>query len=136
MSIAVLRAIHVSAVALSFAGFAARGLGSFREARWVRHRAARILPHVIDTVLLFSALSMLWVLRLSPTSAPWLEAKISGLVIYILLGSIALRAPRGGRPRRPLGLRVAAWLAALVVFAYIVSVAVTQNPLGILALRR
>ena len=119
--------LHQSAAALSISGFVARGLGSFAQAAWVRHRFARTAPHVVDTLLLLSALVMAWTLRATPSNAPWLVAKIAGLLLYIGLGMLALR------PGRPLALRIAAWVAALAVFGWIVSVALTKQPLGLLA---
>jgi uncharacterized membrane protein SirB2 len=126
MDYAALKLLHQSAVALSITGFAARGLGTFMHAGWVRGRAARTLPHGVDTVLLLSALAMAWMLRLTPGSAPWLGAKVAGLLLYIGLGLLALR------PGRPLGLRIGAWVAALMCFGWIVSVALSKNPLGAL----
>ena len=118
--------VHQSAVALSIASFFVRGAASLAGARWVNGRAARTLPHVVDTVLLVSALTLAWMLRLAPGNAPWLLAKIAGLVVYVALGVIALR------PGRPRAIRATAWVAALVVVAWIVSVAVTKRPLGFL----
>jgi uncharacterized membrane protein SirB2 len=120
--------LHQGAVALSITGFIARGLGAFAGAAWVRGRAARTVPHAVDTVLLGSALVLAWMLRLTPGAAPWLVAKIAGLLLYIGLGMLALR------PGRPLTLRIGAWLAALLCFGWIVSVALTKNPLGALRL--
>ena len=124
MDYAVVKLVHQSAVALSIGGFFVRGAASFAGAGWVGGRAARTLPHVVDTVLLASALMLAWMLRLTPGQAPWLLAKIVGLVVYIALGVIALR------PGRPRPVRAAAWVAALVVVAWIVSVALTKRPLG------
>ena len=124
----VVKTIHQGAVALSLAGFFARGLGSLRGAAWVRSRLAKTLPHVVDTVLLLSALTLAWMLRLTPMAAPWLMAKIVGLLIYIGLGVVALRS---GGPRT---VRATAWAAALATFGWIVSVALTKNPLGVLSL--
>jgi len=124
----VVKAIHQGAVALSLTGFFARGLGALRGAAWVRGRLAKTVPHVVDTVLLLSALTLAWMLRLTPASAPWLAAKIVGLVIYVGLGVIALK------PARPPRVRAAAWVAALATAGWIVSVAITKNPLGVLAL--
>jgi len=117
MDYASLKLIHQSAVVLSLSGFAVRGAASFAGAAWVRGRLARTLPHVVDTVLLASALWMAWLLRLTPGVAPWLAAKIAGLLLYIALGMLALK------PGRPLPLRIGAWLAALLTFGWIVSVA-------------
>jgi uncharacterized membrane protein SirB2 len=118
------KAVHMGAVVVSFTGFFARGIGMLRGAAWVRGRVARTLPHVVDTVLLASAIMLAWLLRLNPLEAGWLLAKIIGLLLYIALGMIAIR------PGRPPAVRGAAWVAALLVFAYIVSVAITKSPLG------
>lgn len=85
---------------------------------------AKTLPHMVDTVLLVSALVLVWVLRLSPASGSWLLAKMVGLVVYVGLGFVALR------PGRPAKLRATAWVAALATALWIVSVAVTKSPLG------
>lgn len=125
---ATLKTIHQTAVALSIAGFAARGLASLAGATWVKRRAAKTLPHLVDTVLLVSALALLAALRLSPLEAPWLIAKIAGLLVYIGLGIVALR------PGVPRPLRVTAWLGALGTVGWIVSVAVTKSAWGMLSL--
>ena len=122
-----LKAIHQAAVALSISGFFARGLGSLRGDAWVRGRIARTLPHVVDSVLLLSALLLAWTLKLTPVSAPWLAAKIVGLMVYIGLGVVALRP---GLSRTVRGM---AWGAALSTFGWIVSVAVAKNALGFLS---
>lgn len=124
MDYLVLKAVHVTAVGLSGAGFAARGLGHFTGARWVASREARTLPHLVDTVLLGSALALAWRLHISPLSAPWLLAKIAGLCAYIGLGMVALRFARTRRAR------IGAWLAALLAFGYIVTVAISKDPRG------
>jgi len=133
MIFSTLRLIHVSAVAVSFTGFVVRGLGRLRDSPWMRIRAVRILPHAVDTVLLLSAIGMLLQLHLSPAGAPWLQAKMTGLLVYIVLGSIALRPTRPGSASRPTAVRAAAWTGALLVFGYIVSVAVTRDPWGVLS---
>jgi len=124
MDYATVKAIHQTAVALSITGFVARGLGSLAGAAWVRRRAAKTWPHVVDSVLLLSALTLAWQLGLDPRSTPWLMAKIGGLVVYIGLGLVALR------PAWPLPVRAAAWLSALATFGYIVSVAISKDPAG------
>ena len=128
MDYAALKTLHLAAVALSITGFAARGAGALAGAGWVRSRVARTAPHVVDTVLLLSALALAWTLRLNPASTPWLLAKILALVAYIGLGAVALR------PGRPLAVRATAWALALLSVAYIVSVAITKDPAGFLRL--
>ncbi|MEP7297139.1 MAG: SirB2 family protein [Burkholderiales bacterium] len=127
MDYLVVKTIHQTAVALSLAGFLARGLGMLRGAAWVNDRLAKTAPHVVDTVLLLSALTLAWMLRINPLDAPWLMAKIIGLLVYIALGTLAMK------PGRPAGVRAVAGVAALLTAGWIVSVAITKNPLGIFA---
>ena len=127
MEYATLKLVHQGAVVLSIAGFFVRGAAGLAGARWVRGRLARTLPHVVDTVLLASALGLAWMLRLTPGNAPWLLAKILGLIVYVGLGVVALG------PGRPAAVRATAWLAALATVAWIVSVAITKTPLGFLS---
>jgi uncharacterized membrane protein SirB2 len=116
--------VHMSAVSISFAGFFARGIGMLGDAAWVRHRLAKTLPHVVDTVLIVSAIWLAWMLGQGPPNAPWITAKIVGLLAYIALGMVALRF---GRTK---GVRAAAWVLALLTFGYIVSVAITKDARG------
>ena len=87
--------IHQTAVALSVTGFFARGLASLFGADWVRGRLARTLPHIIDSVLLVSAMVLAWMLRLTPDAAPWLMAKIAGLLLKSR--SVSWHCAPGGR---------------------------------------
>jgi uncharacterized membrane protein SirB2 len=121
---AAIKLVHQGAVALSLTGFFARGLGALAGARWTGSRVAKTLPHVVDTVLLISALTLAWMLQLTASNAPWLVAKVVGLFAYIGLGVVALR------PNMPRRVRVGAWLAALTTAAWIVSVAITKDPRG------
>jgi uncharacterized membrane protein SirB2 len=123
-----LKSIHVGAVGLSIAGFIARGLLMLRGSPLLKTRFARVAPHVVDTVLLASALWLCWLLREYPFAEGWLTAKVLGLLAYIALGTIALK--RGRTPR----VRAAAFVAALAAVAYIVWVALTHDARGPLAL--
>jgi len=121
------KVIHESAVTISLTGFFIRGAATFAGAGWVRTRPARTLPHVVDTVLLLSGLTLAGMLRLVPGDAPWLLAKIVGLVVYVGLGVVALR------PGRTVTVRATAWVAALATAGWIVSVAITKDPMGFFA---
>lgn len=127
MDYTTLKLVHEGAVTVSFAGFFARGLGMLGDARWIRGRLAKTLPHIVDTVLIVSAVWLAWILRLTPTNAPWIAAKIGGLIAYIALGLVALRF---GSTKT---VRAGAWLLAMLTFAWIVSVAITKDPRGFLA---
>lgn len=122
MSHELLRQVHMSCALASFSFFVLRGLWRFgslpsSEARWVR-----VAPHVIDTVLLASALGLAANLVAYPSLHGFLAAKVGGVVVYILLGMTAFR---WGATR---GRRLAAWFGAQVVFLYILGVALTKSP--------
>jgi uncharacterized membrane protein SirB2 len=91
-------------------------------------RSVRIAPHVVDTLLLASALWLAALIGQYPFVQGWLTAKVLGLVAYIALGTVALKRARS----KPV--RAAAFALALLAAAYIVSVALTRDPLGFLAL--
>jgi uncharacterized membrane protein SirB2 len=128
MNYLTVRMIHETAVALSVMGFFIRGLGRLVGAEPLGGRVVKSLPHAIDTVLLVSALTLAWMLGITPLSAPWLMAKVCGLVVYVGLGIVAM-GEWGST-----GIRLAAWIGALVTVGWIVSVAITKSPLGVLSL--
>jgi uncharacterized membrane protein SirB2 len=117
--------VHVAAVAVTFALFALRGAWMVAAPQMLRRTWVRVLPHVVDTVLLAAALWL--VVALPSGNATWIAAKVVGLVVYTGAGIVALRA---GSSR---GVRLAAFAFALATFAYIVAVAVTRSPWGPLA---
>jgi uncharacterized membrane protein SirB2 len=119
--------VHVSCAFISIAGFGLRGYWMATDHALLQSRAVKVLPHIIDTLLLGSAITLLLILQLSPLAQPWLIAKILALLIYIGLGMVALRF---GRTRKT---KVMAWLLALLTAGYIVSVAYSKNPWGIFA---
>jgi len=118
-----LKTTHVSCVALSYALFVVRGVWMMRGSPLLNARWVKIVPHLIDTVLLASAITMAVMIRQYPFVAPWITAKVLALVAYIVLGMVALKR---GRTQR---VRIAAWIAAQLVFLYIVAVALTRSPL-------
>lgn len=123
MSLAAIKLVHISCVSLSYALFFLRGVWMLRSSALLQQRWVRIVPHVVDTLLLASAITLAVQLAISPWAAPWLMSKIVALLLYIALGTIAIRR---GRTRTA---RLSAWLAAQAVFGYIVAVALTHDPL-------
>ena len=123
MSYLALKHLHVTCVVLSGLGFCLRGGLMFAGSPWLNHRLARVLPHVVDTLLLGSALLLAWLSGQYPFVNDWLTAKLGGLVAYVLLGSMALKRGKSKASRgRFFGL-------ALLAYGYIVSVALSRNPL-------
>ena len=123
MNYLLLKHLHMSCAALSGALFLLRGLWMLQDSPRLGQRWVRTLPHLIDTVLLASAVTLAVWSAQYPLAQPWLTAKVCALLLYIVLGSVALK--RG----RSKGIRAAAFLAALATFAYIVAVALNKNPL-------
>lgn len=113
---AALKALHVATAALSFALFACRGALMLADSPYLRRRWLRIVPHVVDTLLLAAGMALAFMLRQVPGESAWLTAKLVALVIYIVLGAAALRRRSGF-----------AFFAALAVFVYIVGVALNKN---------
>jgi uncharacterized membrane protein SirB2 len=127
MEFTLVKTIHVCAAAMSYALFFLRGVWMMTDSGMLARRWVRIVPHFNDTVLLAAGIWMAILSRQYPGTHAWLSAKLAALVLYILLGMLALRP---GHDKR---VRIAAWCAAQAVFAYIVAVALTHDPLMLLA---
>ncbi len=122
MSYTLLKLIHVSSVMLSYLLFLTRGVWMIRASAQLQQRWVKIMPHVIDTVLLVSAIMLAILIQQDPLVNSWLTAKIVGLLVYIGLGMVALRF---GKTR---AVKISAWIMAQITFIYIVLVALTKNP--------
>jgi len=118
--------IHIACALLSITGFVLRGIWLIRSSPWLQQPWVKRLPHFIDTLLLITALMMVYQSAQYPFVQHWLTTKVLLLMLYILLGMVALR---WGKTRN---IRIAAWLLAVMVFLYIVVVAMTKSSSGIL----
>ncbi len=123
MSYGLIKALHIGSAAASLALFFVRGLWMLYRPAQLRRRWVRIVPHVIDTILLTSAIALAVMSHQYPLAQSWLTVKVAALLVYIALGMLALKH---GRTRSQ---RLLAWLSALCVFGYIVAVAHTRSPL-------
>ena len=119
--------VHVAAVILSGSLFALRGLLMLARSRFSNHPALRYLSYAIDTTLLTAALMLVTIVHQYPFVQGWLTVKVLLLVAYIVLGTLALKR---GRTRAA---QVTCYFAALLVFAFIASVALAHNPWGVFA---
>jgi uncharacterized membrane protein SirB2 len=122
-----LKWVHIVCAILSITGFTLRGILMLLDSPLLATRFARIAPHVVDTVLLASALWLAVLIGQYPFVQGWLTAKVLALIAYIVLGTLALKRARSK------AVRAAAFALALAAAAYIVSVALTRDPLGFLA---
>ena len=90
----IIKNLHVTCVVLSISGFVLRGVWVLRGSPWTGHRLTRVLPHFVDTTLLVSAVTLLYLSSYRPTGSDWLTFKLLGVLLYIVLGVVALRAGR------------------------------------------
>lgn len=119
--------LHITLVTLSVSLFAARGLGVLAGQAWPMRGWARGLAPVIDSLLLLAGGTLWWLLQLNPWHDHWLGAKLVLLVIYIALGTLALkRAPTRAA-------KALCFVAALAVVGHMVGIALAHHPLGVFA---
>ncbi len=115
--------LHMTLAALSGSLFVLRGIWMLRESSLLAQRWVRIVPHMVDTLLLTSALTLVIWSEQYPFVQSWLTAKVIALIAYICLGALALKY---GKTRT---VRVCALVSALTVVLYIAAVAVTKRVL-------
>lgn len=120
------KTLHVGCALLSISGFVARGILKLRNSALLQQRWLRISPHVVDALLLASAITLVVQQQLNILQQSWLLAKLAALVIYIALGLITLRFARTN------AMRLASFILAIVTFGYIVLIANTRNAMIIM----
>jgi uncharacterized membrane protein SirB2 len=116
---------HIGLVLTSGALFAARGVGVLLGAPWSQALAVRRLSYSIDTALLSAAMLLL---DINPFAVAWLSTKIALLLVYIVLGTLALKRARTPR------VRLLCLVAALLCYGFMLTVALAHHPLGIFAM--
>jgi uncharacterized membrane protein SirB2 len=127
MDYLLLKHFHMTCAALSGTFFFVRGQWMLASSPMLQRRWVKTVPHIVDSLLLASAIGLAMWSHQYPGQMPWLTAKLCALVAYILLGGVALKY---GRTKF---IRALAYAGALATFGYIVAVAVTKNPLFFLS---
>ena len=121
-----LKQLHIALAMLSISGFLVRWGWRMAGSAMAHTRWVKTLPHVVDTLFLLTGILLALGVAQYPFSHAWLTAKIGGLVLYILAGAVAMRTA-------PLvAWSIPAFVAAVLIFAWIVSVAWLRTPLGFL----
>jgi uncharacterized membrane protein SirB2 len=116
-----IKSAHVGLVTLSGALFAARGAAVLAGRAWPMTRGLRVASVAIDTLLLAAGVALWSLLSLQPMRDAWLGSKLLLLVLYVVLGTVALKRRRAW-----------AYAAAVACFAFMVSIALAHHPLGVL----
>jgi uncharacterized membrane protein SirB2 len=119
-----IRHVHILAVILSGSVFVLRGLFALAGARWPHAAPVRYLSYTIDTTLLTAALMLVSILPGAMFANGWLATKLVLVVVYVVLGVLAMK--RGRTP----GIRRGCYVAALLVFITIFGIARMHHPLG------
>lgn len=113
--------IHMSFAMISILGFATRGILKIQGSAVLEKKLVKVLPHVVDTVLLASAIVLVVMSEQYPFSTPWVTAKLLGLIVYIGLGVFVMKKAKTQKSR------IIAFVLALVTVAYILMVASTKQ---------
>lgn len=109
------KTIHMACAVLTLLGFSIRGYWMLTESDLLQKKAVRILPHIIDTLLLLSAIMLVIITGLYPFVVGWVTLKLILLVVYIVLGTFALK--RGKTKQSRTLFFVAALITVLAIFA-------------------
>ncbi|WP_334187209.1 SirB2 family protein [Noviherbaspirillum sp.] len=123
MNYLAIKQLHITCALLSGSFFLLRGIWMMTDSPLLARRWVRTVPHMVDSVLLLSALTLAFWSGQYPFVQPWLTAKVGALICYIVLGSVALKY---GKPK-PVCL--ACLVLALAVFGFIIGTALTKDPL-------
>lgn len=121
MSYLAIKHLHMTSAALSGLLFFVRGIWMLRESPLLHRRSINMSSYVIDTVLLGSALTMVFWSAQYPFVLEWLTVKVLVVLAYIVAGAIALKR---GKTKR---IRTVAFIVAILLFAFIVKIALTRQ---------
>ncbi|MFO8045385.1 MAG: SirB2 family protein [Halomonas sp.] len=119
--------LHITTAILSLLFFMLRAWWSVRESPWLQRRWVKVLPHINDTLLLTLGVLLMVMLSMWPQQHPWLAAKLIALLVYIGLGTLAIKRGRSSAVR---GMGA---LAAVLTFLYMLGAAIRHDPLSWLA---
>lgn len=123
-----IRLVHIVCVVLSGTLFLLRGTGVLADARWPMALSVRLASYSIDTVLLTAALMLFAMLPGGVFANGWLATKLVLLIVYVILGSYALK--RAPTPRA----RLLCFFAATATYLFMFSIARAHDPFGIFQL--
>lgn len=126
MSYMAIKHLHIFLVLVSVTFFTFRGMAALLEFKWLKSTWAKVLPHLIDTVLLISGITLAYKSGQYPFVQAWLTVKVLLLAAYIIFGIKTMKATSKFS-------QMLFYIAALSCVALLISVAISHNPLGLLA---
>lgn len=117
-----IKSIHIFTVISSITLFLLRAYWLLQESYLLKNKVIKILPHLIDTILLTSAIALLFIEGVYPGKEnPWLIAKIIAMICYILTGFYLFKATKSAASIK------LATVIAILFYIYIVHTAITKN---------
>lgn len=112
---------HLLMAVLSVSFLIVRFVLSLKSAAILQRKFFKIAPHVIDSLLLLSALMLMITINQYPFVHAWLTEKLLALLAYIALGVMAFKG-------RTAAIRWLCFLGALGWLALVFRVAITKQP--------
>lgn len=116
-----IKTIHISFAILTIISFSLRGIWMLMNSPLLRSGPVRIVPHIIDALLLFSGIVLLINYTGHYYGYGWLSAKLVAVILYIVTGAIALKYGK------TMSVRIAALIVSWCLLAFIVSLALTRS---------
>lgn len=118
--------LHLLTVAISIVLFILRFFWKWRNSAMMERRWVKITPHVNDTVLFATGIALVFITHFYPFTpqGTWLTEKLVGVIIYVVLGYVAL-----SKRSRSQKVRCFAFVAALACMYLIIKLAMTKMPL-------
>lgn len=114
--------LHLLMVVLSVALLFIRFGLMLKGSPLLQRKLLKITPHVVDTLLILSAVALMLTIEQYPFINSWLTEKFIALLAYIALAVMALRG-------RTLAIRWLCFLGALGWLGLMVRVALSKQPI-------
>ena len=118
----ILKNSHMLLGLISFLFFLIRAIWTFQDSKHLHNKLVKILPHVIDTLLLSTAIALMLTIQQYPFSHSWLTGKIIALIAYIVFASVVIKYAKNHLQR------CFYMTLAVLSFTYIVMTAISHNP--------
>lgn len=123
---AVFKHIHVLMAVLSVLFLILRFAYGIRDTGHLNKRWLKVIPHIIDGLLVLSIIGMLVSVGVSVFPSAWLSEKFTMFILYIVFSVLMVLSLRG---RLSAGLRIPAFVLALLSWLWLIKVAVTKMPM-------
>jgi uncharacterized membrane protein SirB2 len=116
-----IRTIHFAFAVITIISFTLRGIWMLMDSPQLLSISARIVPHIIDALLLLSGIVLVINYAGYSRGYDWLLAKMAAIALYIMTGAIALKY---GKTRV---IRIMALVVSYCLLALIISLALTRS---------